>query len=138
MRLISVLPLATVLATLALPAVAQNAQTSQKDGSMQGMNMQGAASMPDVQNMNEFQKETMSAMDKMNKAMMQGMMDPDPSMAWMKSMAAHHQGAIDMSEIVLKHSKDGDVTKEARKTAQENEKSLKEMQAKMRKEEKKS
>ena len=56
----------------------------------------------------------------------------------MKSMAAHHQGAIDMSEIVLKHTKDADVTREGRETAQQNEKDLKELQAKMRKEEKKS
>ena len=65
-------------------------------------------------------------------------MDPDPAMAWMKSMAAHHQGAIDMSEAVVKHTKDADVAKEARKTAQENEKALKELQTKLKKEEKKS
>ena len=36
-------------------------------------------------------------MDRMNQAMMQGMMDPDPAKAWMKSMAAYHRGAIEMS-----------------------------------------
>jgi len=79
----------------------------------------------------------MSAMDKMNKSMMEGMMDADPEMAWMKSMAAHHQGAIDMSEALLKNTKDTDTAKEARKTLQQNEKDLKELQAKMKKEEKK-
>ena len=138
MRHVSLLPIATVLLGFALPAVAQQAQTGQGAGSMPGMQMQGGQGMSGMQNMNPFQKETMAAMDKMNKAMMDGMKDSDPGMAWMKSMAAHHQGAIDMSDIVLKHTKDADVTREARKTAQDNEKALKELQAKMRKEEKKS
>lgn len=86
-----------------------------------------------MKNMSPYQQETMAVMEKMNKAMQQGMMDPDPGMAWMKSMAAHHQGAVDMSEVVLKHTKDAEVTKEARKTVQENERDLKELQAKMRK-----
>lgn len=137
MRHSLLLPMTAILVALALPATAQQAQTGQQGGSMQGMQMQGMQGMPDMQNMNPFQKDTMAAMQKMNQAMMQGMMDPDPGMAWMKSMAAHHQGAIDMSEIVLKHSKDADVAKEARKTAQENEKDLKELQAKIRKEDKK-
>ena len=118
------LSLAALLA-LAVPAVAQQAQTG---GSMPGM--QG---MSDMKAMTAYQQETMASMEKMNKAMQQGMMDPDPSMAWMKSMAAHHQGAVDMSEIVLKHTKDEEVRKEARKTIQENEKSLNELNAKMKK-----
>lgn len=46
----------------------------------------------DMKNMGPLQKASIEAMDKMNKAMMQGMMDPDPNLAWMKGMAAHHQG----------------------------------------------
>lgn len=125
MRHFKLLAITAMLAAFALPAASQQAQTGQNGGSMQGM--QG------MSNMNPFQKDTMAAMDKMNKAMMQGMMDRDPGMAWMKSMAAHHQGAIEMSEIVLRHTKDPEITKEARKTVQENEKSLKELQAKIRK-----
>ncbi|SFF81454.1 protein of unknown function [Methylobacterium sp. yr596] len=138
MRHTSLLPIAAVLLGFALPASAQQAQTGQGGGSMPGMQMQGSQGMSGMQNMTPFQKDTMAAMDKMNKAMMDGMMDSDPGMAWMKSMAAHHQGAIDMSEIVLKHTKDADVTREARKTAQQNEKDLKELHAKIRKEDKKS
>lgn len=91
------------------------------------------ASMPglDMKNMGPLQKGSMEAMEKMNKAMMQGMMDPDPDLAWMKGMAAHHQGAVDMSEAAIKHSKDETVVKEARKTKDENEKSLREIQAKI-------
>jgi uncharacterized protein (DUF305 family) len=88
----------------------------------------------DMKNMGPLQKASIEAMDKMNKAMMQGMMDPDPNLAWMKGMAAHHQGAVDMSEAAIKHSKDETTVKEARKTKEENEKSLREIQAKIRKE----
>lgn len=76
--------------------------------------MQGMQNMSGMQNMDPTQKEFMAAMDKMNKEMMQGMMDSDPGKSWMKQMIAHHQGAVDMSEIVLKHTKDADVIKEAR------------------------
>lgn len=68
-------------------------------------------------------------MDKMHKEMKQEMADPDPDMAWMKSMAAHHGGAIDMSKIIMRHTRNPDVLNQARKTADENERALKAMQA---------
>ncbi|AWB24270.1 MULTISPECIES: DUF305 domain-containing protein [Methylobacterium] len=110
-----------IMAPGAMPSFAQGGQGA----SMSDM---------DMKNMGPLQKASMEAMDKMNKAMMQGMMDPDPDLAWMKGMAAHHQGAVDMSEAAIKHSKDETVVKEARKTKEENEKSLREIQAKIRKE----
>jgi uncharacterized protein (DUF305 family) len=126
---------ALVAAALAAPAVAQQAQTGQ-GGSMPGMQMQGMQPM-NMDNMSAAQKEFHAAMQKMNRDMMQGMMDPDPGTSWMKQMIAHHQGAVDMSEIVLKHSKDSNVMKEAQKTKEQNQKDLKELQAKLKKEEKK-
>ncbi|MBY0295470.1 MAG: DUF305 domain-containing protein [Methylobacterium sp.] len=110
-----------IMASGATPLLAQGGHGT----SMSGM---------DMKNMGPLQKGSMEAMEKMNKAMMQGMMDPDPDLAWMKGMAAHHQGAVDMSEAAIKHSKDETVVKEARKTKEENEKSLREIQAKIRKE----
>ena len=68
---------------------------------------------------------------------MDGMMDSDTGKAWMRSMAAHHQGAIDMSEIVLKNTKDSDVVKEANKTVKDNQTALKELEIKMKKDDKK-
>jgi uncharacterized protein (DUF305 family) len=126
---------ALVAAALAAPAVAQQAQTGQ-GGSMPGMQMQGMQPM-NMDNMSAAQKEFHAAMQKMNRDMMQGMMDPDPGTSWMKQMIAHHQGAVDMSEIVLKHSKDSNVMKEAQKTKEQNQKDLKELQAKLKKDEKK-
>ena len=116
-------------AVLAVALAASGAATSfaqdRHGSSMSGM---------DMKDVGPLQKASMEAMDRMNKAMMQGLMDPDPDVAWMKGMAAHHQGAIDMSEAALKHSKDETVIKEARKSKEENEKSLREIQAKIRKE----
>ena len=91
-----------------------------------------SSSMPGMHNMGPAQNEMMQAMHRMDDAMMKGMMDPDPGKAWMKSMAAHHQGAIDMSVIIQKHSKDRQVLMEARTTEAENRKALAELRAKMR------
>ena len=110
---------ATVAAT---PALAQHSQ-------MGGMTMPG---MQGMQNMGPAQKELSGAMDRMNQAMMQGMMDPDPAKAWMKSMAAHHRGAIEMSQIIMRHTKNAEVLAEARKTVDDNQRALTELQAKMR------
>ena len=43
-------------------------------------------------------------MEKMNADMKKGM-DSDPTKAWAKMMVAHHQGAIEMSQTVLKGPK---------------------------------
>lgn len=119
-----------VTVAMALGTTASIAQQGQ-GGSM--LDMKGMSSM-DMKSMGPLQKSSMEAMDRMNKAMMQGLMDQDPDLAWMKSMAAHHQGAIDMAEAAIKNAKDEDVLKEARKTKEENEKSLKQLQAKIKKE----
>ncbi len=47
----------------------------------------------------------MKSMEKMDADMKKGM-DPDPTKAYAKMMVAHHQGAIDMSQTVLKETKD--------------------------------
>ena len=56
----------------------------------------------------------------------------DPAKAWMKSMAAHHRGAIEMSQIIMRHTKNAEVLAEARKTVDDNQRALAELQAKMR------
>lgn len=126
MKVVGIALIAGLLA--ASGTVASLAQQGQQ-GAMP--DMKGMSGM-DMSKMSPMQKDSMAAMEKMNKAMMQGMMDPDPDLAWMKGMAAHHQGAVDMSEAAIKNTKDKDVLKEARKTKEENEKSIKELQTKMK------
>ncbi|MBI5128891.1 MAG: DUF305 domain-containing protein [Rhodopseudomonas palustris] len=125
MRLI-LFPIAAVLLALSPPVFAQQQGQPEPRSDM-------TRSMAD-HTMNALQQDEMAAMEKMNKAMMEGMMDPNPAMAWMKSMAAHHQGAIDMSKVVLRHIKDAEVAKEANKTIQDNETALKELQTTLVKE----
>ena len=47
-----------------------------------------------------------AAMDRMHGPMMKGVANPDPDAAFVLGMIPHHQGAIDMAEIVLKFGKD--------------------------------
>ncbi|MBJ7404299.1 MAG: DUF305 domain-containing protein [Bradyrhizobium sp.] len=66
-------------------------------------------------------KAYMQSMEKMNADMQKGM-DRDPTKAWAKMMIAHHQGAIDMSETVLKETKDPTIRKMAEKGMDEQKK----------------
>ncbi|MFW2176886.1 MULTISPECIES: DUF305 domain-containing protein [unclassified Moraxella] len=43
---------------------------------------------------------------KSHNAMMQGMMDKDADVAFVKGMIPHHQGAVDMADVQLKYGKD--------------------------------
>ena len=64
-------------------------------------------------------QDTMGAykqsMDKMNSEMKKGMDDPDATRSWAKMMIAHHQGAIEMNETVLKETTDPMIRKMAEK-----------------------
>ena len=122
-------PVLVVALLSALPVAAQ--QDPQTHEGMKGMGMQDMPGMA-MQDMTPPQKEYHESMQKMDGAMMQGMMEKDPATAWLKQMIAHHQGAIDMSEVVLKHSKNEQVLKAARKTKEQNEKDKKELEAMLR------
>ena len=51
----------------------------------------------------------MATMDAMHGPMMEGMQHPDPDIAFMQGMIPHHQGAIDMAEVVLEYGSDREV-----------------------------
>ena len=59
----------------------------------------------------EHQRAGMEGMMTMDRDMMQGMMKDDPDVAFVCGMIAHHQGAIDMANVELKHG-DNDWAKE--------------------------
>ncbi|RYI16134.1 MAG: DUF305 domain-containing protein [Acetobacteraceae bacterium] len=50
--------------------------------------------------------EYQAAMDTMHSPMVAGFQDPDPDVAFVRSMIPHHQGAIDMARIQLKYGTD--------------------------------
>jgi hypothetical protein len=79
-----------------------------------------------AQSASDANKEYMASMEKMNKQMMEAT-DPDPAKSFAKKMIVHHQGAIDMSQIVLKHSKDEEIIKMAKKMIPQQEKDIKEL-----------
>ena len=103
-----ILSLSTAAAflVLALPALAQ---------------MQSGSQMP------AGDKEYLPAMEKMHKDMMSAV-DPDPTRMWAKMMIPHHQGAIDMSKVVLKQTKDPKIRAMAEKVVKDQSKEIKELQ----------
>ncbi|MCL8488258.1 uncharacterized protein (DUF305 family) [Bradyrhizobium sp. USDA 4011] len=76
-------------------------------------------------------QDTMGAykqsMDKMNSEMKKGMDDPDATRSWAKMMIAHHQGAIEMNETVLKETKDPMIRKMAEKGIKEQKEEQKQL-----------
>lgn len=81
------------------------------NGDMKGMNDHGKMAM----------SEYMSAMKKMDAAMMAAK-GSTPDATFARKMMAHHQGAIDMAQIELKHGMDTDAKRIAQQTIDENTK----------------
>ncbi|MBA1245771.1 DUF305 domain-containing protein [Pseudomonas japonica] len=88
----------------------------------------GADNMASVTTGGGASTEYKQAMEKMNKGMMSGMA-PDPSKSWAQMMVEHHQGAIDMSRIVLKNTQDPAIKQMAEKNIQEQSKSIAELKS---------
>ncbi|SCY40518.1 CopM family metallochaperone [Paracoccus tibetensis] len=65
-----------------------------------------AAGMPDTAGRPEHVQENMARMAVTMPAMHEGMMHDDPDIAFACGMIAHHQGAIDMAEVLLEHGSD--------------------------------
>lgn len=69
------------------------------------MEMMGMGGM-DVEAMPEHVQENMRRMMVTMPAMHDGMMNEDADVAFACGMIAHHQGAIDMAEVLLAHGED--------------------------------
>ncbi|GLQ38783.1 hypothetical protein GCM10007908_24030 [Rhizobium albus] len=69
------------------------------------MDMMGMAGM-DLESMPEHVQENMRRMMISMPAMHEGMMMEDADVAFACGMIAHHQGAIDMAEVLLEHGED--------------------------------
>ncbi|MDZ4067684.1 MAG: DUF305 domain-containing protein [Tabrizicola sp.] len=119
---------AVALAALSVPALAQEADfqlpaqcTSAAAGGMdhsamghgamhgnQGGGMMGMMGMMgmDLATMPEHVQQNMRKMMITMPAMHQGMLNADADVAFACGMIAHHQGAIDMAEVLLAHGDD--------------------------------
>jgi uncharacterized protein (DUF305 family) len=69
-------------------------------GAMMGMGNMDMDAMP------EHVRENMQKMMQTMPAMHEGMMNENPNVAFACGMIAHHQGAIDMAEVMLEHGDD--------------------------------
>lgn len=69
------------------------------------MDMMGMGGM-DLESMPEHVQENMRRMMVTMPAMHEGMMNEDADVAFACGMIAHHQGAIDMAEVLLEHGDD--------------------------------
>lgn len=98
-----------------------------------GKTMPAMAQSPEMQasmaKMTNAQKAYMEAMTKMHPSMMAGIMISDPDVAFACAMISHHQGAIDMSRVVLNSGKDPQTKKMAEAIIRAQEKEIGEFKA---------
>lgn len=145
----TILAAAAIVASVALPASAQDKMTGRHAGmgdlsilpegcraALQGMDMSkmmggmdmssmmgGMSGMP----MDDAQKAYMDAMVRMHGPMMASHMIKDPDLAFNCGMIAHHAGAIDMAKVLLDHGKDEESKAMARTIIEAQEKEIREM-----------
>lgn len=120
-----------VLATLSVPAMAQHAAHSgheqgQKQG-MAGMDHSKMEMMMKPTPANPYPPAEMEMHQKMMSAA-----GADATETWVRKMIEHHRGAIAMSKIVLRDSKDQKVRQMAEKTIAEQEREISDLQAWLR------
>ena len=122
------LSLATALsAACSLSAFAQEAEFQLPDQCTVSINMEGmdhaamghsegmaGADSVDFSGSPEHVQENMRKMMITMPAMEQGMMNEDPDVAFACGMIAHHQGAIDMAQVLLDHGDDPEMIKLAK------------------------
>ncbi|WP_394760756.1 DUF305 domain-containing protein [Phenylobacterium sp.] len=113
-------------------ASAQSATGAMKDmkgmdhGSMPGMAKGGMKGMGDRNMM--AMHDDMTAMKKMDRAMMAAK-GATPDVAFARKMLAHHQGAIEMAQIELKHGTDAEAKRMAQQMIDDQTKSKAELEA---------
>lgn len=113
----------TAAVAIALFSTAANAQSN--SGAMKMDHAMPGMTNGDMKGMNDHGKmamsEYMSAMKKMDAAMMAAKGSSADS-AFARKMIAHHDGAIAMAQIELKHGMDADAKRIAQQTIDENTK----------------
>ena len=95
---------------------------------MQQMMPAGVGQNAPMATQSEATKAYLAAMDKMHGPMMEGARAADPDVAFVKGMIPHHQGAIDMAQVVLQFGKDEQTKKWAADVIREQAREISEMQ----------
>lgn len=115
----SMLLAAVMLLSLAAPsfAASMHDQHMQQDSPMHMKNPHGPAT-----------QDYLKAMDHMHGPMMEGIMDADPDVAFVRGMIPHHQGAVEMAKIQLKYGKDPELRKLAQDVIDAQEKEMRFME----------
>lgn len=101
-------------------------QSGMQHGSMQHGNMAGGMQMsPEMmaRHGGPAGPEYHQAMMRMHQGMM-AVNERDPGRAWAAMMIAHHQGAVDTSRIVLRHTQDRELRRMAEETIRSQEQEI--------------
>ena len=116
----------------AMPAECMSAMQQMMQGGMMhgAFDASKAAGMaPADENVPEFTRAYVDAMDAMHGPMMEGVMADDPDTAFVRGMIPHHQGAIDMARIVQQHGDDPQTKAWAEQIIAAQEREIAEMEA---------
>jgi len=97
--------------------------TGQMDPAMQTMMQSMMPAANDPASTKEFKAADMQMMHSMNVPY-----TGDPDVDFRVKMIPHHQGAIDMARVALKHAKDSETKRMAQKIIDDQEKEIAEMQ----------
>jgi len=86
--------------------------------------LKASASCRANESLPDFTRAYVESMNEMHGPMMDGVMADDPDVAFVRGMIPHHQGAIDMARVVLKHGKDPETRKLAGEIIKAQEKEI--------------
>ena len=107
---------------------AASAQTPPAAAPMPGMSQPMAPGAADAASTKDFKEADMRMMTNMHVTY-----TGDPDVDFRTHMIPHHQGAIDMARVALKHAKDPETKKMAEAIIKEQEREIGEMQAWLKK-----
>ena len=121
----AILVVAAVITVMAAPAVAQ--MQGMDSASMQKMMQSMMPDANDTASTKDFKEVHMKMMKDMHMTF-----SGNPDVDFAASMIPHHQGAIDMAKLQIKHGKDPELRKMAEKMIKDQQKEQKDLQASLK------
>ena len=130
-KLVTGAALTLALGTAAVAQSHDQHQSTMNDASMQKMMQEIMPKPNDPASTKDFKEVDVKMMRAMDKPFT-GMPDVD----FVRGMIPHHQGAIDMAKVQLKHGKDPEIRRMAEKIIADQEREIAEMQTWLKKNQK--